>query len=114
GFYRFKVGSYELTVLLDGVRPVKLDNSPIRNAQLDDVKKLLAASHVPEDKFGFYFHPMVVNTGSKLVLIDTGNGPGSRQNGTGRLPDNLAAAGIDPKNVDVVIISHFHGDHISG
>ena len=57
---------------------------------------------------------MVVNTGAKLVLIDSGSGPGSRQTGTGRLPDNLAAAGIDPKNIDVVIISHFHGDHISG
>jgi glyoxylase-like metal-dependent hydrolase (beta-lactamase superfamily II) len=114
GFYRFKVGSYELTVLLDGVRPVKLDNSPIRNAKLDEVKAVLAASHLPTDTLGFYFHPMVVNTGSKLVLIDTGNGPGSRQGGTGRLPDNLAAAGIDPKTIDVVIISHFHGDHISG
>src|SRR5262245_18147990 len=114
GFYRTKIGNYEVTVLLDGVRPVKLENSPIRNAKLEDVKAVLAASHLPTDAIGFYFHPIVVNTGSKLVLIDTGNGPGSRQTGTGRLPDNLAAAGIDPKTVDVVIISHFHGDHISG
>jgi glyoxylase-like metal-dependent hydrolase (beta-lactamase superfamily II) len=113
-FYRYKVGSYELTVILDGVRPVKLDNSPIRNAQLDEVKAVLTASRLPTDVLGFYFHPTVVNTGSKLVVIDTGNGPGSRQTGTGRMPDNLAAAGIDPKTVDVVIISHFHGDHISG
>ena len=114
GYYRFKVGDYELTVILDGVRPVKLDNSPVRNAQLDEVKAVLTASHMPTDTLGFYFHPMVVNTGSKLVVLDTGNGPGSRQSGTGRMPDNLAAAGIDPKTVDVVIISHFHGDHISG
>jgi glyoxylase-like metal-dependent hydrolase (beta-lactamase superfamily II) len=114
GFYRFKVGSYECTVLLDGVRPVKLDNSPIRNANLDEVKSVLTASHLPTDQLRFYFHPMVVNTGAKLVLIDSGNGPGSRQTGTGRLPDNLTAAGIDPKTIDVVIISHFHGDHISG
>lgn len=113
-FYRLKVGSFEVTVLLDGVRPVKLENSPIRNAKLEEVKAVLTASHLPTDALGFYFHPMVVNTGSKLVLIDTGNGPGSRQNGTGRLPENLAAAGIDPKTIDVVIISHFHGDHISG
>ncbi len=113
-FYRYKVGSYELTVILDGVRPVKLDNSPIRNAKLEEVQAVLRASHLPTDKLGFYFHPTVINTGSKLVLIDTGNGPGSRQTGTGQLPDNLAAAGIDPKTIDVVIISHFHGDHISG
>jgi len=114
GFYRTKVGSYEVTVILDGVRPVKLDNSPIRNAKVEEIKAVLSASHLPTDAVGYYFHPMVVNTGSKLVMIDTGNGPGSRQTGTGRLPDNLAAAGIDPKTVDVVLISHFHGDHISG
>src|SRR6185436_16200014 len=55
GFYRFKVGSYECTVLLDGVRPVKLDNSPIRNANLDEVKSVLTASHLPTDQLGFYF-----------------------------------------------------------
>jgi glyoxylase-like metal-dependent hydrolase (beta-lactamase superfamily II) len=114
GYYRFKVGSTECTVILDGVRPVKLENSPIRNAKLEEVKAVLAASHLPTDTLGFYFHPMVVNTGSKLVLLDTGNGPGSRQAGTGQAPDNLAAAGIDPKTIDVVIISHVHGDHISG
>jgi glyoxylase-like metal-dependent hydrolase (beta-lactamase superfamily II) len=114
GFYRTKIGSLEVTVLLDGVRPVKLDNSPIRNATLDEVKPVLTARHLPTDAVGYYFHPMVVNTGSKLVLIDTGNGPGSRQTGTGRVLDNLAAAGIDPKTIDVVLISHFHGDHISG
>ena len=53
GFYRFKVGSYECTVLLDGVRPVKLDNSPIRNANLDEVKSVLTASHLPTDQLGF-------------------------------------------------------------
>jgi glyoxylase-like metal-dependent hydrolase (beta-lactamase superfamily II) len=114
GYYRFKVGSHEVTVILDGVRPVKLENSPVRNAKLDEIKEVLAASRMPTDTLGFYFHPMVVNTGSKLVMIDTGNGPGSRQTGTGRMPDNLAAAGIDPKAVDTVIITHFHGDHISG
>jgi glyoxylase-like metal-dependent hydrolase (beta-lactamase superfamily II) len=114
GFYRTKIGSYEVTVLLDGVRPVKLENSPIRNASLDDVKSVLTARRLPTDQLGFYFHPIVVNTGAKLVLIDTGNGPGSRQTGTGLVPDNLIAAGIDPKTIDAVIFSHFHGDHISG
>jgi glyoxylase-like metal-dependent hydrolase (beta-lactamase superfamily II) len=114
GYYRYKIGSHELTVLLDGVRRPKLEQSPIRNATLDQVKAELAARYLPTDQLGLYFHPTVVNTGGRLVLIDTGNGPGSRQAGTGRTPDNLAAAGIDAKAIDVVIISHFHGDHISG
>jgi hypothetical protein len=113
-YYRYKVGEYELTAILDGVRQVKLDTSPIRNAKLEEVQAVLASSYLPKDQVGYYFHPTLVNTGSKLVLIDTGNGPGSIQAGTGMTPANLAAAGIDPKAIDVVVISHFHGDHISG
>jgi glyoxylase-like metal-dependent hydrolase (beta-lactamase superfamily II) len=113
-YYRYKVGDYELTAILDGVRQVKLDVSPIRNAKLEDVQAVLAASYLPKDQVGYYFHPTLVNTGSKLVLIDTGNGPGSIQAGTGQTPANLAAAGVDPKSIDIVVISHFHGDHISG
>ena len=85
-YYRYKVGDYELTAILDGVRQVKLDVSPIRNAKLEDVQAVLAASYLPKDQVGYYFHPTVVNTGSKLVLIDTGNGPGSIQTGTGHDP----------------------------
>lgn len=114
GYYRYKVGDFELTALLDGVRQVKLDTSPIRNAKLEDVQAVLAASYLPKDQVGYYFHPTLVNTGSKLVLLDTGNGPGSMQTGTGMTPANLAAAGVDPKSIDIVVISHFHGDHISG
>ncbi len=114
GYYRYKVGDYELTAILDGVRQVKVDPSPFRNAKIEEVQAGLAASYLPKDQIGYYFHPTLVNTGSKLVLIDTGNGPGSIQGGTGMTPANLAAAGIDAKAIDVVVISHFHGDHISG
>jgi glyoxylase-like metal-dependent hydrolase (beta-lactamase superfamily II) len=113
-YYRYRVGDYELTTILDGVRQVKLDTSPFRNAKLEDVQAALGASYLPKDQVGYYFHPTVVNTGSKLVLIDTGNGPGSIQGGTGLTPGHLAAAGIDAKSIDIVVISHFHGDHISG
>ena len=114
GFYRIKVGDFEVTSILDGARTVKLESSPYRNVKLEDVQAALEAGFMRKDQMSIQFHPTLVNTGSKLVLIDTGNGPGSRQAGTGLTPDNLAAAGIDPKSVDVVIISHFHGDHISG
>lgn len=113
-YYRYKVGDYELTAILDGVRQVKVDPSPFRNAKVEDVQAGLAASYLPKDQVGYYFHPTLVNTGSKLVLIDTGNGPGSIQTGTGMTPANLAAAGIEAKAIDIVVISHFHGDHIGG
>ena len=63
------------------------------------------------------FNPVVVNTGSKLVVIDTGLGPAMFEQSKGALGQfqtNLAAAGIDRNAVDTVVISHFHGDHING
>ena len=59
----------------------------------------------------------MINTGGKLVLIDTGSGPGAfkqTKGELGQLPQNLAAAGIDAKTIDTVVISHFHGDHVNG
>lgn len=114
GFYRYKVGSYELTVLLDGVRKTKLTASPSQNTPLDRIQAELEKSFLPKDEIYSYFHPTLVNTGKKLILIDTGNGPGSISAGTGQVPANLAAAGVDANAIDTVIISHFHGDHISG
>src|SRR5438105_6376218 len=63
------------------------------------------------------YNPVFVNTGSKLVVIDTGTGEAAfaRSKGvTGQFQSNLKAAGIDRDKVDTVIISHFHGDHING
>ncbi len=63
------------------------------------------------------FNSVVVNTGSKLVAIDTGFGPGALATSNGSMGQgqaNLAASGIDIKNIDAVVISHFHGDHING
>ena len=61
--------------------------------------------------------PLVVNTGSKLVAIDTGLGLGmfeQSKGAVGQYHSNLKAAGIDAAQIDTVIISHFHGDHING
>jgi glyoxylase-like metal-dependent hydrolase (beta-lactamase superfamily II) len=111
-FYRHKIGDFEITVLSDGVFQTKLERSPARNASIEEVQAALSASFMSPDQSVFYFNQNVVNTGSKLVLIDTGNFPG--RPGTGFTLSNLIASGIDPKAVDVVIISHFHQDHIGG
>ena len=68
---------------------------------------------MPPDKLATPFTALFVNTGSKLVLIDTGTG-GQISPSAGALRDNLAAAGIDPHAVDPIVISHFHPDHING
>jgi glyoxylase-like metal-dependent hydrolase (beta-lactamase superfamily II) len=116
GIYRYKVGSIEVTVVTDGMRDAPL-GSLVKNASADQVNAALQAAYLPKDKFPFVFTPIVVNTGPKLVMIDTGLGPATfaQSKGTaGQAHSNLEAAGIDRKAIDAVIISHFHGDHING
>lgn len=114
GIYRYKIGSLELTAVNDGINRVPLADGFVRNASSDDVNKALEAAFLPKDQFPITFTPLLVNTGSKLVLIDTGNGPQGTSTTVGKAPANLAWAGVKPADVDMVIISHFHPDHING
>ena len=117
GWYRYKVGDFEVTVVTDGSRPTKLPDNFIRNAQRDAWSAGLAAVYMDKESPAFPFTPIVVNTGPKLVAIDTGLGVAAYEQSKGAIGQyqtNLAAAGIDPKSIDTVIISHFHGDHING
>ena len=117
GWYRYKVGTIEVTVATDGAGTNPLSPTYVANATKEAVNAALAASYLPTDKVTHNYTPIVVNTGSKLVVIDTGLGPTVHQQSKGALgqfPTNIAAAGIDRNAVDTVIISHFHGDHING
>jgi glyoxylase-like metal-dependent hydrolase (beta-lactamase superfamily II) len=111
--YRYKIGSYELTALYDGIWYRPITDKFIRNAPFAEVEHALDAAFMPHDKLATPFTALVVNTGNKLVLIDTGTG-GQISPSAGELRDNLVAAGIDPKAVDAIVISHFHPDHING
>jgi glyoxylase-like metal-dependent hydrolase (beta-lactamase superfamily II) len=72
-----------------------------------------SAAYMPAGKVTVPFNPILINTGSKLVLIDAGYGPGVSPT-VGLLPAHMAAAGIDPKAIDIVVLSHLHPDHING
>jgi len=113
GVYRMKLGSFEITAATDGIAYRPLTDGFVRNASLVDVQQALKDAFLPTDKVPIPFTPLVVNTGSKLVLLDAGNGQFGAPT-SGQLVANLTAAGIDPKAVNTVIISHFHGDHING
>ncbi|HWS07188.1 MAG TPA: MBL fold metallo-hydrolase, partial [Xanthobacteraceae bacterium] len=113
GIYRYRIGSFELTALYDGIWYRPITEKFIHNAPFAEVERALAAAFMPADKLATPFTTLVVNTGSKLVLVDTGTG-GQIAPSAGVLGDNLAAAGIDPKAVDLIVISHFHPDHING
>jgi glyoxylase-like metal-dependent hydrolase (beta-lactamase superfamily II) len=117
GWYRYKVGSIEITVATDGARANPLTDTFIRNVPKEETNKALEAMYLEKDKIVVPYTPIAVNTGSKLVVIDTGLGGAlyeQSKGAVGQFQTNLAAAGIDAKAVDTVIISHFHGDHING
>jgi glyoxylase-like metal-dependent hydrolase (beta-lactamase superfamily II) len=111
--YRYKIGAYQLTALYDGIWYRPITDKFIRNAPFADVEHALDVAFMPHDELATPFTALVVNTGSKLVLIDTGTG-GQISPAAGELRDNLVAAGIDPHAVDQIVISHFHPDHING
>jgi glyoxylase-like metal-dependent hydrolase (beta-lactamase superfamily II) len=113
GLYRYKVGAFELTALYDGVWYRPIDDKFIRNAAYGDVRRAMSEAFMPADKLATPFTTLLVNTGAKLILLDTGTG-GQVAPTAGTLGTNLAAAGIDPKSIDAVVISHFHPDHING
>jgi glyoxylase-like metal-dependent hydrolase (beta-lactamase superfamily II) len=112
--YRYKVGSYELTAISDGVWDRPIDENFVVNAGPGDVRKAMMEAFMPAtDSLSIPFTTLLVNTGSKLILIDTGTG-GQMAATAGTFGANLAAAGISPKAIDIILISHFHPDHING
>jgi glyoxylase-like metal-dependent hydrolase (beta-lactamase superfamily II) len=113
GVYRYRLGSCQLTALYDGVWYVPIDEKFVRNATGAEVNDALAAAFLPPKILPVSFTVLLVNTGTKLVLIDTGTA-GQIADTAGSLLDNVKAAGIDPRAVDTILISHFHPDHIDG
>ena len=117
GFYRYKVGSYECTSINDGARSFPMPDKFVTNVPKDQALAVAEAAYMPKGMVTVPFNPQLINTGSKLVLIDTGNGVGNLEpskGAVGRTLQNLAAAGVDPKSIDVVLLSHLHPDHTNG
>jgi len=116
-FYRYKVGTIEVTVVHDGRRTFPLPDKFVVNATKDEVNAALEAASLPRDEMTIHFNPLALKIGGKTVVIDTGNGAAAHAasgGAVGQSAANLAASGIDPADVDAVVISHFHGDHING
>ncbi len=107
-FNRFRLGGFEVTTLLAGTRTVENPNEIFGlNVDADTFGAASVAAFIPADKAQFFFTPTLVNTGTDLVLFDTGLAPDS-------ITATLASAGVTPDQVDTVVITHMHGDHIGG
>ena len=107
------MGELEVTAVSDGYGVVPKVPGFVINAADEDVKKALAEQFLPTDRLQVPFTPLVVNTGKKLILLDTGladTGPAT----TGLWMQNFRAAGYKPEDVDMIVLSHWHPDHVNG
>lgn len=115
GFHRFQFGDFEITTLSDGRRA---GEAPEKTYAVDQDPKVVAAlleeNLLPADRFVNSFTPVLINTGKELVLFDTGMGAGARGAGLGKLASALEASGYKTDDVSLVVLSHFHPDHIGG
>lgn len=111
GYYRLMLGQFEVTALYDGA--IDLDEKLLKNIDKRDLQRLLAREFLKGPKVQTAVNAYLVNTGNRLILVDAGAaklfGPG-----LGNIVDNLKAAGYAPEQVDTVLVTHLHGDHING
>lgn len=113
GYYRVRLGDYEVTLLHDGARSFPMPDKFVTNVPKPKALAVATDAFMPAGKVTVPFNPTLINTGSKLVLIDTGNGP-SADGAVGLLFPNLAASGVKPEDIDIVVLSHLHPDHTNG
>jgi glyoxylase-like metal-dependent hydrolase (beta-lactamase superfamily II) len=111
GYYRLMLGDFEITALLDGTNALPADKL-LQHVTPAELNKSLTAAYL-QDPVETSFNGFLVNTGAQLILIDTGAGTVMGP-ANGHLLANLHAAGYDPKQIDEIYLTHFHGDHLGG
>lgn len=114
-FRKHKIGDIGVFLLLDGIVEVPHRQGYIKNANVEQTKAALRAAGLSDAHVPVPFTVIVAQIGDRLVLIDTGTGGfpiyGAK---SGFVAQSMTAAGLDPRAVKTILISHLHGDHIYG
>lgn len=110
GFYRFLLGKFEVTVVSDGTLSVPIDT--LLSINPAGVRTLLRKTY-RDPSYEMSFNAYLINTGGKLILIDTGSGRGMGPT-LGHLVENLRASGYRPEQIDEIYLTHMHEDHLGG
>lgn len=114
-FYRFKHGSMQGTVISDGILPLGEPSASFLGTSKEEVGQILTGNFLDPNNVILEQNILVLNTGSKLILFDTGMGESQMFGPTpGRMMENLAAAGIRPADIDAIVCTHAHCDHVWG
>jgi glyoxylase-like metal-dependent hydrolase (beta-lactamase superfamily II) len=109
GFFRRKLGAFEVTALLDGDLELELK---LYSGDPAEVQKLSAQSYQPSPPRA-HVSAFAVNTGDKFYLVDTGTGA-LMGSSLGRVAENLVLGGINPDQIDAILLTHLHPDHCGG
>lgn len=123
GFFHFRLGNLHLTVITDGqqtvTRPRYAQTADSTPQELENilrsqaVDKALQDNFLPVDEVHAALNILLVQTGSKRILIDTGFGSIGREE-NGKLMENLSSAGISANDITDIILTHAHMDHLGG
>ncbi|QJP13354.1 MBL fold metallo-hydrolase [Starkeya sp. ORNL1] len=114
GFYRYKVGDIEVTAVYDGIWRKPHDPTFIKNATVDETKAALAKAGLTTEFMPIPLTVIVLKIGGKYIMVDAGSGVGQWQANATHLPANMRAAGIDRDQINTILVSHFHPDHVWG
>ena len=116
-FYTYHVGNIQVSVVSDGAITMPVTDGLVLNASAEDIRRALRDASLPDERLTTTFAPIILQTSGTAVLIDSGLGPdfnATTNANAGLLVQNMRSNGIKPIDIDLVVVSHFHVDHING
>ena len=113
-FARFKIGDIEVTQLYDGIWQKSHDPNFIKGVSVEETKQALRDANLPDAQVPITFTITVVRMGDKLAMFDSGTGGQMAPTAGLLMKESMQAAGIDPKEISTIVMTHFHPDHIFG